>query len=195
MATFNFGERQSVESWGRGVQLSADGCPKAKAGGAEYDWTDTNVYTVAAGHELFLTDQLDENGDPQIDAVAIPAGTKVLPVGTPLERQTDGTFKIASGDVSAQRGEIYLVNETVTYVSATDHDAKALYPIAIDGGRVFKARIKSSTAANAAAGISGNVIGSVRDTTADTYADATISNLPTLAQILAALPGISLAQD
>lgn len=187
--SYNFGERIPVSSWGRGVQLSADGFPKAKAGGVRFDWTDVNV--VALANDTYMPDQLGADGLRVIGAKPILKGTKVLRYGTPIQRQADGTFKLAQG--AGNVGDVYYVNETVT-------DSDKRDPIAIDGGRVFKARILTSTAADAAADISGNVVGKSFagfnvDGSASTSADVTYAGLPTLAELQAALPNISYALD
>jgi hypothetical protein len=174
MATYNFGERVSLGKFGRGIQLSADGFPKAKAGGITFDWTDANV--VALAKDTYLEDQLDQNRAPLPGSVAIPAGTKVLRYGTPVERQGDGSFKLAQG--AGVKGEVFLLNESVT-----EDDGRASNPIAIDGGRVFKDRILTSDSGN-------NVIGKDVD-----GADVTLSGLPTFAQLEAVLPTITYAQD
>jgi hypothetical protein len=213
MATFNFGERQLVESWSRGIQLSADGYPKAKPGGAEFKWSSV----TALAKDTYLTDQLDSASDPQgVDALSpysaetagndptsfanskalsgerpVPAGFKVLRFGTPIMRDTDGKFIVATGDVSALRGDVFLVNETVIYdpdTSATTQvDPKSLYPIAIDGGRVFKDRILRS---DSGSDTNHDIVGIDVD-----GAEVVQASLPTLAQTLAALPNISLARD
>lgn len=198
MATFNFGERQSVESLGRGVQLSCDGYPKAKPGGAEFKWD--SVTALAA--DTYLTDQLraksedgtfaytldDSDGGAGLaisGAFKVKAGKKVLRYGTPIMEDADGKFVLATAGGVAKRGQLFLVNETVVFdpaLPATQQiDPKSLYPIAIDGGRVWEARILSSD---------NNVIGkSAADGT-----DVTVAGLPSQADILAALPGIFLAR-
>ncbi len=215
MAVFNFNERSFIGSWKRSTQLSSDGYPKAKPGGAEFKWASV----TALAKDTYLEDQLDVNRDPQgaeasgpfasadgtiLNAVSfedsqvprtattpgsdefpIKAGMKVLRYGTPIMEDTDGKFILATGALTAANaGKVFLVNETVVYdptKSATDQlDPKTLYPIAIDGGRVFEARILASDQ---------NVIGV--DVDGD---DVTVSGLPTLAQLKAALPGIFYAR-
>lgn len=228
MAVFNFSERNFTGSWKRSTQLSADGYPKAKPGGAEFDWSTV----TALAKDTYLEDQLDVNRDPQgaeasgpfasadgtilnaVDfedsqttlppgslealpnsgAVQVPstdefpvkAGMKVLRYGTPIQRRAaDGKFVLALTDGPKLRGDIYLVNETVVFdpsKSFTDQlDPKSIYPIAIDGGRVFKSRILHSTS---------NVIGVDVD-----GADVTVGVTLTLAELEAALPNISYAID
>lgn len=200
MATFNFGERQSVESYNRGVQLSADGFPKAKPGGAEFDWTTV----TALAKDTYLTDQLDDASDPQgvdasgadsttfanskalSDARPVAAGMKVLRYGTPIQRRaSDGLFVLALTGGPKARGDIYLVNETVVFdpsVSATTQvDPKTLYPIAIDGGRVFKARLVTAESPNIGVDVDGANVGS----------GVTL----TLADLELALPNITYALD
>jgi len=303
MANFNFfPERTFLGSWKRSTQLSSDGYPKAKPGGAEFDWSTVTALAKAT----YLEDQLDVNRDPQgvrlafqrgstvplgesnnigvsaewveasgpfasggfsvkvndadvnagetsftVDALAgavpagtvlnfsdgssatvtedaaagattltvealaadiaddatagvttllnavnfadsqpasdehpIPAGMKVLRYGTPIQRRaSDGKFVLALTGGPKTKGDIYLVNETVIFdpsKSATDQlDPKSLYPIAIDGGRVFKDRLLYAT---------HNVIGKDVD-----GADVTVGVTLTLAELEAALPGITYA--
>jgi len=290
MAVFNFNERTFIGSWKRSTQLSADGYPKAKPGGAEFDWSTVD----ALAKDTYLEDQLDVNRDPQgaeasgpfafpevlvtvndadvnagetsITVVALPgaipsgtvlqfsdgtsatltasaaagatsltvaalaadiadastatfspllnsvsfedsqvphampgnpamtlpasdefpvkAGMKVLRYGTPIQRRaSDGKFVLALTGGPKTRGDIYLVNETVVFdpsKSATEQlDPKSLYPIAIDGGRVFKDRLLYAT---------HNVIGVDVD-----GADVTVGVTLTLAELEAALPGITYA--
>jgi hypothetical protein len=209
MAVFNFGERNFIGSWKRSTQLNSDGYPKAKPGGAEFDWSTV----TALVKDTYLEDQLDVNRDPQgaeasgpfaaadctvlnaitfanskpaSDEFPIKAGMKVLRYGTPIQRRaSDGKFVLALTGGPKTRGDIYLVNETVVFdpsKSATDQlDPKSLYPIAIDGGRVFKERLLYAT---------HDVIGIDVDG-ADVSAGVTL----TLAELEAALPEITYAID
>ena len=209
MAVFNFNEREFIGSWKRSTQLSSDGYPKAKPGGAEFDWS-----TVAAlAKDTYLEDQLDVNRDPQgaeasgpvasadgtllnaitfadsqpaSDEFPVKAGMKVLRYGTPIQRRAaDGKFVLALTGGPKAKGDIYLVNETVVFdpsKSATQQlDPKSLYPIAIDGGRVFKSRLLHA---------GQNVIGVDVD-----GADVTVGVTLTLAELEAALPEITYAID
>ncbi len=194
MGVFNFGERQSVENWNRGVQASADGFPKAKPGGAEFKWSSV----TALSKDTYLTDQLDDQNDPQgvdtentitfanskalSDAQPVPAGYKVLRYGTPIVRDTDGKFILAVSGTYAQ-GDVFIVNETVVYnPSATvQNDPRSLYPIAIDGGRIFLTRLVHSA---------NQYIGKDVD---DGSVDSGVTI--TLAQLQAALPNLSYARD
>jgi hypothetical protein len=190
--SYNFGERIPVSSWGRGVQLSADGFPKAKAGGVQFNWASV----TALANDTYMPDQLDQDGNLTPAAKPILKGSKVVRYGTPIERQADGTFSLAQG--AGAKGDVYYVNETAVLAPGATHADRE--PIAIDGGRVFKARILSSTAADEAAGISGNVVGKSvagfnTDGSASVAADVTYAGLPTLAQLEAALPSISYALD
>src|SRR5687768_4768848 len=88
MATYNFGARISLGKFGRGIQLSADGFPKAKAGGVTFNYADATL--VALAKDTYLEDQLDQDRNPLPGAVPVPAGSKVLRFGTPIERAADG---------------------------------------------------------------------------------------------------------
>ncbi len=181
--SFNFGQRIKVDSFVRGVQLSADGFPKAKAGGVKFDWSSV----AALAKDTYLSDQLNQDGVPGLDARAIPKDSKVVRFGTPISRKADGTFELAQTG-SFAKGDLYLVNETVVLAPGAEFADRE--PIAIDGGRVFKARVLSSDTADAASDISGAAIGKDVDGAA-----VSVTGLPTLAEIEAALPTITYALD
>jgi len=161
------------ETWSRGIQLSSDGRPEAKPGGVTFDWSSV----TALAKDTYLAESLDDNGDPLPDAVAIPAGEKVLRYGTPIQRRTsDGAFVLALTGGAVGRGDVYLVNQTVL-----KSDRYSAHPNAIQGGGVFKARILRSGT---------DVIG--KDVDGGSVASGTTI---TMTQIETALPRITYAQD
>lgn len=162
-----------LETWGRGIQLTADGFPKAKAGGVTFDWGTV----TALAKDTYLADQLDETGAPIAGAVAIKAGEKVLRYGTPIQRRaSDGAFVVALTGGPVGKGDIYLVNQTVL-----KSDRYSAHPVAIDGGRIFKARMLY-----AAQNVIGKDVDGGNVTTAATI---------TLAQVEAATPNFTYAND
>jgi hypothetical protein len=185
--SYNFGERIPVSSWGRGIQLSADGFPKAKAGGVHFDWS-----TVSAlADDTFTTDQLDQNGDPVPGAVPYRVGDKVVRFGTPIQRRaSDGHFVLALTGGPKARGDIYLVNETVCLKAGATHPDRE--PIAIDGGRIFKDRLLVS-----GADVLGKSFAAITNQDGSSSTDANIASgtTLTLAELEAALPNITYALD
>jgi hypothetical protein len=215
MAVFNFNERQFIGSWKRSTQLSSDGYPKAKPGAAEFKWASV----AALAKDTYLADQLDVNKDPQgveasgtvptadgtitnrvtfadskpaSDEFPVKAGLKVVRYGTPIIEDADGKFVLCTAALltaavaaaGGAAGKVFLVNETVVFdpsKSATEQlDPKSLYPIAIDGGRVFEARILCDEQDELGVDVDGAAV--------------LIADLPTLADLKAALPGLFYAR-
>jgi len=122
------GLRRNLETWGRSIQLSADGAPKAKAGGVTMDWT-----TVPAVAGSAITYE---------DGVTVGVGQKALRYGSVIYRiPATGLYGLADNATALVFGETYLVNETVL-----EEDRNSNHPAAIDGGRVFRDRIKAGGA-------------------------------------------------
>ena len=161
------------ETWNHGIQLSADRRPEAKTDGVTFDWSSV----TALAKDTYLAESLDESGNPLPDAVAIPAGEKVLRYGTPIQRRTsDGAFVLALTGGAVGRGDVFLVNQTVL-----KSDRYSAHPNAIDGGRIFKDRLLRSGT---------DVIG--KDVDGGSVASGTTI---TLTQIETALPRVKYAQD
>ncbi len=121
---------RTTDTIGRAVRVSADGCPRRKAGGLSIDWD-----TVAAvAEETALA-----------DGTLVKAGDKYLRYGQIVTRITAsgrfGPADTAAADgreivTGAVRGDAFIVDETVLRSqSASDH------PAVLDGGLVFKGRI------------------------------------------------------
>lgn len=127
MATFG---TRTLETGGRGVQVSADGNPRWKAGGITIDWS-----TVTAVTEDTTLD----------DGTIVKNGDKYLRYGTVLSRITASNkygeclTNLSDGRetvTNAVRGRAYILNETVVYSEpGSDH------PAVFDGGLVFKGRL------------------------------------------------------
>lgn len=114
-----------TETWGRTIQLSADGAPKYKAGGVTVDWT-----TVPAVSGSAVTYE---------DGVVVKVGEKAIRYGSVLYLLSDGRYGLATDTAPSggyKRGETYLVNETWL-----EEDNMSAHPGVIDGGRVFRSRI------------------------------------------------------
>lgn len=111
-----------TETWGRTIQVSADGAPKYKAGGVTVDWS-----TVPAVSGSDVTYE---------DGVVVKVGAKALRYGSILERLNDGRYGLADDSSTLVRGETYIVNETWL-----EEDSNSAHPGVIDGGRVFRDRI------------------------------------------------------
>lgn len=161
-----------LETFSRGVQLTADGFPKAKAGAVTVDWA-----TVAAANAKAVT---------LPDGFVVPAGVKFIRYGTVLFKNASaavptgtstGAYSPAILGTTLVKGETYLVNETIL-----ETDRYSNHPPAIDGGRIFKARLAAGGGATAVIGVDSD------------GANVTVSEVA-LASVEAALPNISYAID
>jgi hypothetical protein len=122
---------RTLETGGRGIQVSADGVPRWKAGGVTIDWS-----TVTAVTEDTTLD----------DGTIVKNGDKYLRYGTILTQITVGgkfgecLTNLSDGRetvTNAVRGRAFILNETVVYSEPhSDH------PAVFDGGLVFKGRLK-----------------------------------------------------
>jgi hypothetical protein len=134
----SYGERTLfTTTFGRSIQVSADGNPKFKAGGVTIDWS--TVPAVGANASTYYTGDVVANGKLTFeDNVEVFVGEKVLRYGSIVTRQSDGTYRLATDAAPATpvRGETFIVNETWL---ETDVDSN--HPGVIDGGRVFRARL------------------------------------------------------
>lgn len=164
---------------------SADGTP---LNAVSFEDSQVPGSAMAAGSGL-LVPGISSRGT---DEFPVKAAMKVLRYGTPIIEDTDGKFVLCtaallgSGDGPANIGKVFLVNETVVFdpsKSSTEQlDPKSIYPIAIDGGRVFEARIVCDE---------HDVLGqSAVDSDDVTYGVA----MPALVDLKAALPGIFYAR-
>src|ERR1043166_125913 len=104
MANFNFfPERTFLGSWKRSTQLSSDGYPKAKPGGAEFKWASVNHGGTGGtlAKATYLEDQLDVNRDPQGVRLALQNGS-LNPLGAsgqPVSAEwVEGSGPFASAD-------------------------------------------------------------------------------------------------
>lgn len=119
--------RETLNSVGRSIQVSADGSPEAKAGGVTVDWT-----TIAAsGADATFLDE---------DFVA--TGEKFIRYGQILCKITAsglyGPYDSGASDgrQTITRGDCYIVNESMHMNSPhSDH------PAVIDGGRIWRNRL------------------------------------------------------
>lgn len=108
------------ESTGRPVQVSADGRPDWKAGGVTIDWS--------------AVDAVEDDPLELDDETIVAVGDKYLRYGTVLNHDA-ATGKYKPTD-APQRGECYIVNETVVLSElGSDH------PAVIEGGLVWRSRL------------------------------------------------------
>jgi hypothetical protein len=137
--------RQSLFSVGTNVEVSADGAPECKIGGATLDW----ATFAALGADTTYN-----------DGVTVKAGEKAARYGQVINRITStanggtvgmyGPFDPAATDGRQTLGDdTYVINRTVLAAEPVDQ-----YPQAIFGGRVWLDRILQSGvgAASLAAG-------------------------------------------
>lgn len=147
--------RQVLGVVGSTYQVSADGNPIAKIGGCTIDWTTVGA---VSGSDVTV-------GDGQV----IKVGSKYLRYGQIICKITAtgyyGPWDIAASDGRQllARGDCYIVNRTIL-----NGDPKDDYPEAIDGGRIWMARVIQSGVAT-----------------------HTLALGPTLAEFLAAFPRVS----
>lgn len=126
--------RQVLGSLAGTLELTADGRPVPKAAGVTIDWT---TVAAVAGSDVTLN-----------DGQVIPIGAKYLRYGQVITQITTGgkygPYDPAAVDGRALlvRGRAFLVNRTALSTEPADE-----HPEAIEGGRVYRARIVQSEAA------------------------------------------------
>lgn len=128
----SFGQ-ETYDSIGYGITVTADGAPKAKAGGVTIDWASIPAFANDAEFEGF---QKVKSGDKFLRygtiLVKITAATDTTKVG----KYTVYGATVAGGTLSEDRGDIFILNESVH-----ESDRASSHPAVIDGGRVFKERL------------------------------------------------------
>lgn len=128
--------RQVLATIGGYLQLTADGEPVAKVAGVTIDWA-----TVAAvtGADVTLA-----------DGQVIKIGEKYLRYGQVISQITTGGKygpydpAAADGRQLLVRGRMFVLNRTALAAEPMDE-----YPEAIEGGRIYRARLIQSEAAAA----------------------------------------------
>jgi hypothetical protein len=158
--------RRILDTFGRSLQLTADGFPEMKHGGVTVDWAAT--VTAVAGADVTW-----------LDSFVVKIGEKGLRYGQVLTLITSvvggsvigkyGPYDPAATDgrQTLTRGSCFLVNESIhENMNASDH------PPVLEGGLVYASRLIQSGvgAASLAAG-------------------------PTLANLLAAFPRLRLVNE
>lgn len=135
MSTYGY---QTLANVGRGLQVTADGAPIAKAGGVTIDWGSvvaqaTADVTFEDGDIVYVGEKFLRYG--QIVCKILTASVDATKVGkyAPFGVTASGSDTIT---LSAVRGEMYILNESV-HEDANHSD----HPPAIDGGRVWKKRL------------------------------------------------------
>jgi hypothetical protein len=123
--------RQSLDTGGRGLRVSADGQPRWKAGGVTVDWS--TVAANAGGATLTY------------DGTVVPAGVKYLEGGTVLNKITAtgkyGPFTSGAANglelaTSAVRGDSFILDQTVL-----ESDPHSDHVPVFDGGLIYKSRV------------------------------------------------------
>lgn len=145
MSTFGYNTFRRV---GKGIQVSADGSPRAKAGGITVEWA--TVSAAASDYEV------RGNGEPSSTnflSIAAPAddyvytGEKFLRYGQVMCKIVGGTSDgkyapygassgLGGGALSKARGDMYILNASVH-----ENDPGSDHPAAIEGGLVWKYRL------------------------------------------------------
>jgi hypothetical protein len=142
---FNFDQTpNALEGFNRGAQLSSDAKPEAKPGGITFDWASVD----ALAKDTYLYDSLADSASDPVgvgsavhigDGHAIPAGEKVLPVGSVVIKKSGGAGEYvlcpATIDTAAEvvRGEMFLVTRTIL-----KSDRDSAYPPVMQGGGIWK---------------------------------------------------------
>ena len=159
-----------TETFGRSIQVSADGAPKYKAGGATIDWS--TVVACPANASTYYAITVANGKVTFEDNVDVLVGEKALRYGTILMRDAGtGKFRpaLTADGASLKRSETFILNETVL-----ESDTMSELVGVMDGGRMFRDRI--AYAANTATVMATGVP-------------------PTAAQMEAVMPGIVYALD
>ncbi len=135
---------------GKSIQVTADGAPKAKAGGITTAWS--LIAAFAADFTVRPTGETNPAGsgfyeqNPSDDFVY--AGEKYLRYGSIMCRIVGGTadglfapfgtdLTTPGGALSTAKGDVYVLNESVhENEPGSDHGGAA-----IDGGRIFAKRL------------------------------------------------------
>lgn len=127
--------RQVLGTVGTSIQVSADGKPVSKLAGVTLDWA---TVVAVAGADVTLADGL-----------VVKIGEKYLRYGQVIARITAsgkyGPYDPAAADgreIAPVRGRAFILNRTALANEPADE-----YPEAIEGGRVWRARIIQSEAA------------------------------------------------
>lgn len=149
MSTFG---QSSLGFLGSGIEVSADGCPQAKAGGITIDWD--SVPTATTSYDVVPSGQSTDT--PAVDFVT--AGEKFLRYGTAMCRiantgqANDGKFApygatVANGGtLSTAKGDVFILNRSVHEAEpGSDHAGEAIY-----GGLVFRGRLVVAFSGNTA---------------------------------------------
>lgn len=128
--------RQVLGSLAGSMELTADGEPVPKVGGVTIDWT---TVAAVAGADVTLA-----------DGQVIKVGEKYLRYGQIIVMITTGGKygpydpAAADGRQTLVRGRAFALNRTATALEPADE-----YPEAIEGGRIYRARLIQSEAAAA----------------------------------------------
>ncbi len=191
-----------VESFGRSIQVTADGAPKWKAGGMTVDWTAIPACPAIGGTYYGQTVAAGPSGVGQVtfeDGVVVKTGEKALRYGTVMmydstidtasvvDGDPNGAYRPAlTGDTLA-RSQTFIVNETVT-----EDDTYSNHIGGMDGGRMWRARMVKS---NTTVADNALVAGDQSEAAVATYDSVGGGVPPTLAQIEAVLPLVVWALD
>jgi hypothetical protein len=132
--------RNTVETAGRSIQVSADGRPEFKAAGVTVDWALVGAQT---GSDVTW-----------LDGVTVHVGEKALRYGQVLCKVTaSGLYApydpgAANGQQLLARGDCFIVNESIR-----EDELNSNHPPVFDGGLCFLSRIlQTGVAAHTLAG-------------------------------------------
>lgn len=128
----SFGQ-ETYDSIGYGITVTADGAPKAKAGGVTIDWDSVPAFANDAEFEGF---QKVKSGDKFLRYGTILVKITAASDATKVGKFTVYGATVAGGTLSEARGDIFILNESVN-----EDDHASSHPAVIDGGRVYKERL------------------------------------------------------
>lgn len=111
-----------LATWGRSIQLSADGQPIWKSGGVTFDWT--TVPAIAGSAVVYE------------DGVEVEVGARALRYGSVVTRLGDGRYGLADDTTTLVRGRTFMINETIL-----ESDRNSAHFGVVEGGRVYRDRM------------------------------------------------------
>lgn len=127
--------QETFEKIGSGITVSADGSPIAKAGGITIAWEAIAAFAKDATFESYDYVKAGEKylryGTVMVKVASGTAAGKYVPYGLPAVTTIAPTFG------SVAKGEAFILN-----CSVHENDRVSDHCEAIDGGRLFKKRIR-----------------------------------------------------
>lgn len=186
-----------TESFGRSIQVLADGVGKFKAGGMTIDWpsipacpANGGTYygqTVANGQVTFEDGVVVKTGEKALRYGTVVMYDSALDTASVVDGDPNGAYRPALTGDTLKKSETFVINETVL-----EEDTYSNHVGGLEGGRLWRARmVKSDTTVADNAAIAGDQ----SEAAVATYDSVGGGVPPTLAQIEAVLPLVTWALD